>query len=59
MWTDKLQNQYANYDEFEAYCEVYRNHERLGFATIKDAWEANPMIKGSTNPDDYGVVKSA
>jgi len=56
-WQDKLQNVYTNLDEFRSFCEVFALYKRLGFYSAKDAWEANPTIQGSTNPDDFRVVK--
>lgn len=57
-WKDKLQNTYESFDEFQAYDEVYGLAERLGFETAEQAWEANPMTQGSTNPEDFSVAKS-
>ena len=58
MWTGKLQDQYADFKEFHLYAELYGLHERLGFDTPEAAWEANPTVQGSVNPEDYKVVKS-
>ena len=56
-WQDHLQNVYSgNMEEFLDYDAQYRLHERLGFATAQEAWEANPVVQGSTNPADYKVV---
>jgi hypothetical protein len=53
-WQDKLRTVYENSIElFKSYCEIYNNHKRLGFETPEEAWEANPTIQGSTNPEDY------
>ena len=55
-WQDKLQKQYLSLKEFKAYCETYNIHKRLGFKTIKAAWDANPTIQGSTDPSDLSIV---
>lgn len=56
-WQSKLQKIYANFEEFEAFCEVYNIHGRLGFKSIKGAWRVNPLIQGSVNPSDLKRVK--
>jgi hypothetical protein len=55
-WQKKLQDNYVSLDEFVAYCGVYGIHTRLGYDTPQQAWEANPTIRGSVNPDDLEVV---
>lgn len=52
-WRGKLRKQYASFDEFTAYCEIYNNHARLGYKTPEAAWRANPTIEGSALPSDY------
>ncbi len=56
-WQDKLQNVYPNLDEFRDFASTFGVHKRLGFASPKDAWDANPVIQGSTNPVDYRSVE--
>ena len=56
MWVSKLQANYDNFEQFEAYADIYRLHTRLGYKTAKAAWEANPIIKGSTNPAEFKRV---
>jgi hypothetical protein len=55
-WQDRLRNVYANLDEFTIFAETYGIHTRLGFASPQEAWDANPTIQGSTDPDDLRVV---
>jgi len=55
-WQGKLQDQYENFEEFESYCETYGIAKRLGYDTPEEAWEANPTVKGSINPEDYKKV---
>ncbi len=52
----KLQDSYANFEEFESYCEIYGNHTRLGFKDVQKAWDCNPTIQSSTNPSDLCIV---
>jgi hypothetical protein len=56
-WQDKLQNVYGSLDEFRDFASTWGLHKRLGFASPKDAWEANPVIQGSTNPMDFRCVE--
>jgi hypothetical protein len=56
MWKDSLQKNYSSFEEFEAYDRIYGLSKRLGFSSAEEAWEANPMIQGSTNPTDYKKV---
>ena len=55
-WKCKLQNNYNNFEEFQAYCEVFDIHGRLGFSTPEKAWKANPILRGSVIPSDLEVV---
>ena len=55
-WQGKLRKQYSSFEEFKEYAETYNIHGRLGFETPEAAWEANPEVQGSTNPDDLRVV---
>lgn len=57
-WKAKLQNNYSSFAEWESYSQTYGLAARLGFADEQSAWEANPMIQGSTNPADFKLVKS-
>ena len=59
MWAARLKNNYATAEEWIAYSEMYGLAERLGYDDPMKAWEDNPMIQGSTNPDDFKVVESA
>lgn len=56
MWTNKLQDDYVNFDEFKAYSDIYNLAGRLGFATVEEAWKKNPLIQGSTDPRDFKIV---
>lgn len=55
-WQNKLQKNYSSLEEFAYYSEQYGIHKRLGFASSEEAWNANPIIKGSIIPSDLEVV---
>ncbi len=52
----KLQDSYVNFNEFKAFCRGYGVHKRLGYSSMKAAWESNPTIQSSTNPSDLSIV---
>ena len=52
-WCGKLRDQYQSFEEFASYAETYGLDARLGFDSAEAAWESNPVVEGSTNPDDY------
>lgn len=56
-WQGRLQENYANYEQFEAYAAIYSLHLRLGYEDSRAAWEANPVVQGSVNPSDYRKVR--
>jgi hypothetical protein len=49
----KLQDSYDTYAQWEAYADTYGLHLKLGFASIREAWDANPIIQGSVIPADF------
>jgi len=57
-WQCRLQKNYADFEEFEQYAELRDLHTRIGYATPKDAWLANPLIQGSVIPDDFCKVSN-
>ncbi len=52
-WQGYLQDQYSGLPEFRRYSGSFGLSDRLGYDSTAEAWEANPLIQGSTNPDDY------
>lgn len=58
-WKGRLKKQYKDFAEFEHYDEIYGLAKRLGFKSAKEAWQKNPLIQGSTDPNDYKVVKES
>ena len=55
-WQGRLQKQYVDFAEFEAYSDIYGLAKRLGYKSAKSAWKANPTIAGSVYPEDYRVI---
>jgi len=63
LWHDKVQNVYADIEELRAYDEMYGLLDRINktggkYESIEALWEANPEIKGSTNPKDFGMYRA-
>ena len=56
-WRAKLQENYSNFSEFEAYSSTYGIASSLGYKTAKGAWRANPLIEGSVIPEDLRRVQ--
>jgi len=56
MWKGNLKDNYSSFEEFESYDSIYNLAERLEFASAEQAWEANPMFQGSSNPKDFKVI---
>lgn len=52
----RLRKNYGTFEAFEAYCETYGIHTRLGYATPAEAWDANPWMELSVNPSDLRAV---
>lgn len=55
-WRNNLQNIYRDFREFKSCCDIYGLHERLGYRNPKEAWDANPVIEGTVDPQDYRNV---
>lgn len=56
-WQGQLQDQYDSFEEFDSASEIYGLALRLGFDSADDAWNKNPLVQGSVNPDDYCRVE--
>ncbi len=52
-WQGHLREQYQSFAEFARYDEIYMLATKLGFGSASEAWGANPIVHGSTNPADY------
>ena len=48
---------YVSFEEFKRYCGMFNIHGRLGYKTPESCWRANPMIEGSTDPNDFRKVR--
>jgi len=56
-WEDRLQNVYdGGFEEFKAYSDTWGLARRLGYESAEAAWQDNPLVTGSVDPKDYGVV---
>lgn len=53
----RLRASYDSFEQFEVFSEIYGLAERLGYLSAQAAWDANPVIEGSTIPSDFRVVK--
>ena len=51
-WQDRLRKVYGSHGEFVSYDSIYNIARRIGFDCTEEAWDANPVIQGSTNPKD-------
>ncbi len=49
----RLRKNYADFEDFESYSEMYDLHGRLGYDTPEEAWESNPVIQWSVDPSDF------
>ena len=56
-WQCNLQDNYADFEDFKMYADLWGLHTRLGYKTPKSAWKANPLIQGSVIPGDFRKVK--
>ena len=52
-----LRDRYDSFEDFEANCELWSVHSRLGYKTPKTAWQKNPLIRSSVIPSDLQKVK--
>jgi len=55
-WFATVQNSYASLEELMAYDSNWYIASRAGFSTIEELWDKNPIIGGSVNPADFGIV---
>jgi hypothetical protein len=56
-WQGFLRENYESIAEFQNTSEAYDLHGRLGYTTPAQAWDANPIVQGSTNPTDFAKVQ--
>jgi hypothetical protein len=55
-WVMHVQESYPSLEDLEDYDSVYNIAKRCGFNSAKDLWDADPIIKGSVNPKDFGLA---
>ena len=55
-WVRYVQENYSNFEELEAYDEIYGIAKRCGYNSARELWDANPLIKGSVNPEEFGIA---
>lgn len=53
----RLRSRYETYHEFETFALQYDLHKRLGYGTPPDAWDWDPVVQSSTNPEDFCRVE--
>lgn len=68
-WKMRVQDNYSSLEELESYDSTYgildrvnASAEKQGLPTydsIEDLWSANPIMTGSVNPEDLGIVKES
>lgn len=56
-WQNRLRKNYDSFEEFEYYSSIYGIHSRLGYKSAQEAWESNPLIRGSIIPSDLEVIR--
>lgn len=56
FWQRRLHENYGHFEHWEHWSAVYGLAGRLGYASARDAWDDNPLIQGSVNPDDFSVA---
>ena len=55
-WKTRVRQIYATLSELRQYDAMYNIVERCGYKSAKQLWLDNPLIGGSTNPKDFGLV---
>jgi len=58
-WKKHLRSNYRDFNEWQRYSETYGLAARLGYTSEKLAWVDNPLIQGSTQPQDFSLVPLA
>ena len=49
---------YDNFKDFELYDSKFNITQRLGYKSKYKLWRDNPVVEGSSNPDDFRIVKT-
>jgi hypothetical protein len=58
-WVGLLREFYVDLDDFRLNDKAYGIARRLGFKDAKEAWEANPCVRKSTDPTDVEKARPA
>jgi len=57
MWQSTLHENYDDdFGQWLEYSDMHNLARILGFNTAEEAWQANPMVQGSNDPQDLKVV---
>lgn len=57
-WQGRLKENYSSFEDFEGYDQLYNLAYKLGYKSAINAWNANPVVQGSTNPNDFRKVRA-
>lgn len=55
-WIGTIHSTYDDLEDLIDFNENFGIAERCGLDSAEELWEANPIIGGSTNPEDFGIV---
>lgn len=65
-WKKRVKSVYKTIDELKRYDDMYgilkyanasaKKHGKPTWKTLEDFWKANPMLTGSVDPKDFGVI---
>lgn len=55
-WAAPIQNIYRDFADLEDHDRTYGTSQRLGYKSTVELWTANPLIGGSTKPQDFAVI---
>jgi hypothetical protein len=53
----RLQALYDNWVAWKFHAEMHQLHKKLGYATVKEAWDDNPIVESSQDPSDFCRIK--
>lgn len=56
-WAGRVQNIYSSLKELNDFDRIFDIAHRCGYESTAAMWTENPIIGGSTNPEDFGPVE--
>jgi hypothetical protein len=56
-WKARVRKTYSSLEDLRNHNRIYGVVKRCGYRSAKKLWEDNPIIGGSVNPADFGLVK--